>query len=58
MEGAAGLVLRSFPVLCNYACLREPRNLFQKRFQKKKRDRCPGVDSSDQSLRDVFNDVS
>ena len=24
MEEAAGLVLRSFPVLCNYACLREP----------------------------------
>ncbi len=27
MEEAAGLVLRSFPVLCNYACLREPHTL-------------------------------
>jgi hypothetical protein len=27
MEEAAGLVLRSFPVLSNYACLREPHTL-------------------------------
>jgi hypothetical protein len=27
MEEAAALVLRSFPVLCSYACLREPHTL-------------------------------
>jgi hypothetical protein len=30
----------------------------RKRGSQKKRDRCPGLDTSDQSLRDVFNYVS
>jgi hypothetical protein len=34
------------------------RKVFQNRGSKKKRDRCPGLNSSDQSLRDIFIDVS